>query len=345
MATFLNSKGEKIEAESVFSAAELMRHSVLQNSIQQQTGLKIDITNLTYLIQETAKQKFFTLELKEYIPVLVGNGAYSKTLTKFREFSNGGDFEDGIVGVAREARLEETHVSTDALTVGITNWAKENVWSVFDLEYAARSGVWDIVEAKERARKRNWDLGIQRTIFLGTKDGTQTGLLNDASTTVDQALLTAPLATMSDSAFQTFCSGLIGAYRANVAYTENPNRFVIPDTEFTALATATSLIMPSVSRLEYMEKTFRLAANRPDFRILPCAYCQAAQSDGALSANRYALYNHDVDSIQFNIPVDYTPTQINSLEGFNFRNVAYGQFSEPLILRPKELMYFEVAGS
>lgn len=344
MTTFVNSKGEKIDAASIFSEADLKRHAVLQNAIEQQ-GLEIDITNLTYIIQETSKQKFYTLDLKEYMPILVGNGAYNKTLTKFREFANGGDFEDGIVGVAREARLEETHVSADALTVGITNWAKENVWNVFDIQYASKSGVWDIVEAKERSRKKNWDLGIQRLMFLGTKDGGQTGLLNDANIMVNQTVLTAPLATMTDGQFQTFCAGLIGAYRARSNYTESPNRFVIPDTEYTALATATSLVMPTISRLEYMEKTFRLAANRPDFRILPCVYCQAAQSDGALTADRYALYNSDVDTMQFNIPVDYTPTQINTLEGFNFRNVAFGQFAEPMILRPRELLYLEVAGS
>lgn len=338
MTMLLNSKGEKVSSNEVFSARDLENHAVLKNSITRQTGLEIDITNLTFVIQQVSQQKFYELPLADYMPIAVGKGAWSPTITKYREFVNGSDFEDGFVGVAREARLEETSAYIDALSIKTHNWAKTNVWNLFDIEYASRSGVWDIVEAKERSRKKNWDLGIQKMLFLGMRGGT--GLLNDGSTTVNQSLMGASLKDMTDAQFNTFVAGVIGAFRSNCQYTAMPNRLVIPESDFTGLSTYVSTLNPNLTRLQYLENALKATTMRNDFKILPSVYAQA--SYGALSADRYALYNCDADTLELNIPVQYTATQMQSIEGFNFQNVAYGQIADMLIVRPRELMYFEV---
>ena len=42
-----------------------------------------------------------------------------------------------------------------------------------------------------------------------------------------------------------------------------------------------------------------------------------------------------------NIPLDYVTTQFNTLDNFNFQNVAYGQYTGTTIFRPLEVLYFD----
>ena len=338
MTMLLNSKGEKVSSSEVFSARELENQSVLKNSITRQTGLEIDITNLTFVIQQVSEQKFYELPLADYMPISVGKGAWAPSITKYREFVNGSSFEDGFVGVARESRLEETDAYIDALTIKTHNWAKTNVWNLFDIEYASRSGVWDIVDAKARSRKKNWDLGIQKLLFLGANGNT--GLLNDANTTINQTLMKEHLKDMTDAQFNQFVAGVVGAFRLNCQYTAMPNRLVIPESDFTGLSTYVSALNPNLTRLQYLENALKGTTMRNDFKILPSVYCQS--SFGTLTNDRYALYNCDADTLELNIPVQYTATQMQSIEGFNFQNVAYGQVADLLIVRPRELLYFEI---
>ena len=46
-----------------------------------------------------------------------------------------------------------------------------------------------------------------------------------------------------------------------------------------------------------------------------------------------------------NIPVDYTSTLANSINGFNWQNAAYGQFTGVKVYRPKEVLYFDYTPS
>lgn len=41
------------------------------------------------------------------------------------------------------------------------------------------------------------------------------------------------------------------------------------------------------------------------------------------------------------IPVDYTNTMQNTLNGFSFQNVGYGQYSGAVAYRPLETLYFD----
>jgi hypothetical protein len=60
-----------------------------------------------------------------------------------------------------------------------------------------------------------------------------------------------------------------------------------------------------------------------------------------LNKNRYTLLSYDEDSLRMDIPVDYTNTLQNTVNGFNFQSAAYGQFTGLKAYRPKEMLYFD----
>ena len=54
----------------------------------------------------------------------------------------------------------------------------------------------------------------------------------------------------------------------------------------------------------------------------------------------YALYRYDAESIRMDVPVNYTPTQPNSLNNFQFQNAAYGQYTGVGFYRNLETLLF-----
>ena len=73
------------------------------------------------------------------------------------------------------------------------------------------------------------------------------------------------------------------------------------------------------------------------------AYADMAQS--GLAVQRYVLLRKDADTLAMNIPVDYTSTLANSINGFNWQNAAYGQFTGVTVFLPKEVLYFDFTPS
>lgn len=321
---------------------ELARAESLQNAISEQYGYMIPMTLLTAIIRDVAEQKFYEIPVADYMPVRVGTeAAWAEDVLMFRSYYNGGDFEKGYIETGTEGRLATTDATLDGIRVPARVWAKEIAYSLVDIAKAARTGIWDYVEQKEKSRKKNWDLGIQKTAFLGSKDGTMEGLLNLSDVTVNTTLVPASLNAMSDAQFQAFVSGLVGAYQANCNFTAMPNRLYIPQTDYTALTVATSVAFPLKSKLDYLKDALSAATVQPDFEVKPLAYLQAAQSDGKLSADRYVLMRYDPDVARFEIPVDYTVTVPNSYDGFTMRNVGYGQHTGVLDARPQEILYLD----
>lgn len=343
---------EKIQAEY----AEKKRNGFYKNAL----GYEISITTLTTIMKKITEQKFFQLAPADYLPVRVGDGAFSTNLVTYRDYSIGDDFATGIVNLgtnnARQANIE---AGVDSVTVQVKNWVKGMGWNIFDLEFAAKSGNWDIVTAKERARKKNWDLGIQKVAFLGlTGDSTANGLLTQPTTgslavTNNTTFLTTSIGALAGSptgspgyALQQFVQGILNVYRANCGRTAWPTHFTIPESDYLALAAASNYQFQLKSILQYLQETFQTMTGNKGFKILPCAYGDASQIAGTTGAGNatgsqiYALYNAAEESIRMDIPVDYTNTLANSLDNFNFQNAAYGQFTGVQVYRPAELLYF-----
>lgn len=308
-------------------------------------GYDVAITTLTTITKKITEQKFFEVAPADFLPIRVGEGTWSDQLTTYRSFDAADEFETGIVNTGgQNSRLATADAAVDALNIKVFPWAKAIGYSIFDLEYAAKSGNWDLVAAKEKARKRNWDLGIQRIAFLGARGlngtgGACLGLLNQAGVTVNNSVITQPISAMSPSDLKQFCASVIEAYRSNCARTAWPTHFIIPESDYNGLAAQASADFPIKSTLQVLEEMFQVITRNKSFKILPLAYGDNAYS--GLGYQQYVLLNYDEESVRMDIPLDYTNTLANSLDNFSFQNAGYGQFTGVLAYRPLEMLYFQ----
>lgn len=317
-------------------------------------GYEVAITTLTAISQKVSEQKLFQIAPADFLPVRVGFGTWSTNITSYRSFDVAEEFETGIVNTGgQNSRMANADAAIDALNIKVFPWAKAVGYSIFDLEFAAKSGNWDLVSAKEKSRKRNWDLGIQRIAFLGARgqnsaSGSCLGLLNQAGVTINSSIITQPINAMSTSDLKQFCGTVVEAFRSNCNRTAYPTHFAIPESDYNGLAAQASADFPIKSTLQVLEEMFQVICRNKSFKILPLAYADAAyHSDVASIAGKqvYALYNYDEESIRIDIPLDYTTTLANSLDNFSFQNAGYGQFTGVLAYRPLELLYFQYPAS
>lgn len=352
--TILNSKGEPIRLTAREQAHAAWVQRQVNERFENDLGYEIPITTLTTIMKKITEQKFFQIAPADYLPVRVGEGAWSSQLTTYRSFNLAGQFEEGMVNVGgQNSRLAMGDAGVDALNIKVFNWAKAISWSIMDLEMAAKSGNWDIVSAKEKARKTNWDLGIQKLAFLGADGqnalgGSCLGLLNQTGITTNTSVIDEPLSGMDPDELKVFQKEILEAYRANNNRTAWPTHLIIPESDYNGLASQASADFPIKSTLQLLEEAFQIITRNKNFKILPLAYADAAYHEGVAGIDGkqvYVLLNYDEESLRMDIPVDYTNTLANSINNFQFENVGYGQFTGVLAYRPLELMYFTHAAS
>lgn len=347
MKVILNSLGKPVKEIVRNSDGEVIilnkREQILADNLERQVnslGFEIDITTLTTISKKVTEQKFFEIAPAEYLPVRVGEGAWSTNLLTYRSFSLADDFDKGLINTGgNNSRLASADAGVDALSIDIFNWAKEIGWTLPELQMASKSGNWDLVTAKEKARKRNWDLGIQKVAFLGISGNSKClGLYNQAGITDNKTVITKKISSMSEAELKVLVANLIESYRENCARTAWPTHFVIPESDYNGLASQASATFPIKSVLELLVEAFKTITRNANFKILPNAYGDKAYS--GLSVQRYVLLNYEEESLRMDIPVDYTNTLANTVNSFQFQNVGYGQFTGALAYRPLELMYF-----
>lgn len=308
------------------------------------TGYQIAIDTLTYIKKQVTDQKFYQVAPADYLPVVVGDGAFSQQILTNLSFSNADDFESGNLKTgADDAHLTNVDVAVTGVIATVVNWGKTLGYTIFDVEQALRANNWDIIEKKHRSRKINWDLGIQKIAFLGSaSDSRVPGLLTNPNINTNTSLITKYISSMSASELQTFVAGLIKTYFANTASTAMPNRFVIPYADWTGMPQLTQGTVGTypVPLIKYLQEAFSMAVQpyEKEFKIMPLAYCDAANNSAAL--NYYMLYRDDPESIRMDIPVPYTTTQPNSLNNFSFQDVGYGQYTGTNVYRNLETLRF-----
>lgn len=337
MKLFYNDKSEVILNERE------KRVAAINQKLANALGFEINITTLTTIMKKITEQKFFEIAPADYLPVRVGEGAWSSNLVTYRSFQTSDDFSTGVINTGGgNARLAMADAGVDSLSVKVVNWAKSIGWSLFDLELAAKAGNWDLVTAKEKARLRNFHLGIQKVAFLGLQgDSGVLGLLNQSGVTNDTTTLTGAISQLSTVDLKQFCAVVLERYRNNCNRTAWPTHFVIPESDYNGLAAQASANFPIKSTLAVLEEAFQTITRNKGFKILPLAYGDAAYNVlSGINKQRYVLLNYDEESIRMDLPVDYTNTLANSLDNFSFQNVGYGQFTGVLAYRPAELYYF-----
>lgn len=338
----LNSKGQPVilNEQEDFNAKYWQKQLV--ERFGNALGYEVDITTLTTIVKKISEQKFFEVAPADYLPVRVGEGAFSSNLITYRSFAVADDFETGVINTgANNSKLASADAGVDSVPVKIINWAKTVGWNIMELQQAIKAGNWDLVSAKEESRKKNWDLGIQKIAFLGAKGDTSVkGLLNQSGIVENDTVITTNISAMDPGQLKVFMAAIIEQYRGNCARTAWPTHLIMPESDYLGLISPSSATFPISSTIELLEKAFSVITKKP-FKILPLAYADAINSSGVLANNRYALLNYDDASIRMDIPVDYTSTLANSIDNFSFQNVAYGQFTGVQTYRPSELMYFK----
>lgn len=310
------------------------------------TGYDYAIRTVTAIRAKTLKAKYFEVPPADYMPVIVGEGAWRQESRTNFEFLVSGDFESMTVHTGQnDTSLPSVDVAAANKSAKHYTFAGGYNYSIIDLEMALASDNWDIVAGKTNGLKKVYDLGIQKVSFLGRKGDTLApGLLTNSDVTIDLTTITQNISAMDAATFQTFVAAVIGAYRSNANYTAYPNRFVMTEDDFNGMATATSSGFPIGDKITYLENAFKKLTKRSDFQVLPLAYGNAAQNagyiNGTVGKNRYALYNDDPETIRMDIPVPFqfiNPTP----RGISFEGAAVGQYTGAIVYRTREVMYFD----
>jgi hypothetical protein len=308
--------------------------NVKENSL----GYQQVITTLTAVSKRVSMQKFYEIAFADYIPVVYGNGAFQRQILNWRVFVTGEGFKTGVQSnMGNNTRMDLVGAAYDGLYQPIFNWAKGVQYSLFELQEALQANtLFSLIEARETARRKEWQLGLQEVAFKGFAD--QKGLLNLADPYVDTASLTKRLWNMTAAELNTFVGTIYQQYRVRCNYTAKPTHFVMPENDYNGLVNFPDAAFPLKTRIQILLEAFQTISGNPNFKILPCAYCDKANYDS--TNNRYALYNYDETSLKMDLPLDLVTTASGTQDGFNWTNVAYGQFTGAITMRPLEMLYF-----
>ena len=307
-------------------------------------SFKTAITTLTRIRREVIGQVHYEVNPNEFVPIKMGDGAFAEETLYYKNFQLAGKFSDGFVsgGQQRKAKVD---VGYDTIRLKNQFWVNEFDYSIIELNQAnANQLAISLISEKETARKKAWDLGIQETAFVGVGDDDLIdGLLtlNNQGVSINTTVITKPIKAMNPTEFNTFISNAIAAYFANSNSTKFPNCFILPVRDLLGAVGFVAENQPFQSKLEVMRKAFIEATGNPNFQVKAVQY--ADKSTNSLGVNRYVLYSNTSDSLEMNIPVDYTATAFGTVNNFDFTNVAYGQFSGVIAKRPAEMLYFDHA--
>jgi hypothetical protein len=305
-------------------------------------GYEHALTVLTQIKAKATRQTFYEINPSDFMPVVVGEGAWMENLVFNSVYMDAGDFERGFVDTSSiNNRKPTTNIKIIAKPSPLQAWNNAFTYSIIDVEKAARGNV-DYVTELENARKKLWDLGIQRIAFLGSKTRSDIyGLYTMESVSVNNTFITAPISGLTGANFQTFVAGILKLYAENTASTKLPNRFCMPQADFLGMAAAASETYPMIDKITYLENAFKRICGG-DFKITNTAYGNKTQmATAGVTGYRYLLYRDDPETLELNIPVAYTTTAFGTANGFDFENVAMGQFGGVFGRKTQEVMYFD----
>lgn len=307
-------------------------------------GFKYAIDTLSFIKQEVTTQKFYEVNFADFVPVRVGRGNWNDSIFTNLQVTSGGNFAQGIMDAGSNNRYSTMDAAVAQKSQAVKFWAKQIVYNIAEIQQALQSNNWDPIMAKEKSRKKNYDLGLQEVAFLGlTGFTTVTGLLNQADATVNTSVITEAISAMDATELPVFIGALISTYFTATASTAMPTHFVIPYTDFLALSMpfANSVGTFPVSKMTVLLQAFKEQTQNPNFKILPCAYCEAARNTAAgINKQCYALYRYDPESLLMEVPIAYTTTAVGTQNNFSFQNIAYSRFSGMGLFRNLELLYF-----
>ena len=206
-------------------------------------GYQVPIDTLTQIAREITTQVFYGSDLKitDYLPVVIGQGAFSQSLLTFKTGSTGNQFKQNIFRSGQNSSMTQANTQIEAATLEILNFAQGQTYSLFEMKQAAMYGNFDVIAAKEEARKTVYDQGILQTAFVGVPEFGQFGLVNQPLGTLSDTIapnttiIPKPIGTMDADEINTLVGALIYTYYKNNGYTRKPSKFIIPTSDYFTL--------------------------------------------------------------------------------------------------------------
>jgi len=331
----------------------------LSQLTNDQGGYQETIDTLTQIYREVSTQTFYTLggkKVSDFIPLVIGQGAFSQSLLTFKTGSTSNQFKQAIFRSGTNSSIPKGNTAIKGITQAIFNFAEGLDYSLFEMKQAALFGNFDVIAAKEKSRKAMYDQGLQQAAFVGMPEfGNEfMGLINQNLAAYDEyvpvdtgILLDTPISLMNEVDINNLVGTWILQYYKNTNYTTKPTDLVMPTSDYFGLDKYITPAFPleNSSRRTILEKAFKAQTGNANFMIHESIYNQADQAnefDTGLTKDRYVLYNKNSDSLKMLLPVPYTVTLANTVNGYNWENVAYGQISGVQATRPLELQYFDL---
>jgi len=313
-------------------------------------GIQQAIDTISGAIAGVAEQKFYTVNIPEFIYIDYRGGFVSE-ITKYREYLTGGSAFEGYgpaVFTKGTSKKPQSETMYDMIRTPNYKWDRQATWNIQDVEDAlANSQAIDVIAGKMRSLKRNWTEVLQTVAFVGSPDGRQAGLLTQPEV-VNGTSMTGKISAMSGADLYAFVKRVIEEYQSNCNYTEYPDTFVVPTSDWNSDIPA--VIAPSGATVTYTQEVkllfeqlraiFAQKTNNPNFRILPTVF---ADKVPGLNGSRYALYKKDDEELKFFVPQDFTQEQVTATSGTTFECSTRGRIAGVLNSRPQETLYFNVA--
>lgn len=317
---------------------------------QSSLGFKFAMQSTTLVLADVIHQVYYEEAIAKFAKVMVGRGVWLDYIQQPFVAMNG-NFHSGDTGMATQAQVPNVEVGMSPITTPLRGWNYGAQWNNVEVERALATNNWNLIKSRQEAVQKLWDLGIQEQGFVGNPNDLANfpGLLSNEQITVNETFIPGPLSLMTGEQLNTFVAGFIALYRANCANTKWPNRFVVPESDWTGMGVNVSINGTPIAQTvkEYLLKAFKGVCG-DKFEMLSTAYANQSRNAGWWSTNgtnRYALYNDDPETIRMEIPVQCQANAPATGNNYNWNQVWQGQYGGMNIYRAPEVMYFDDASS
>jgi hypothetical protein len=310
-------------------------------------GYRYSMDRMTFIRSRIVEQTFYQVDPTDYLTIIPGEGAFALQLITQANIKFNSSFKSGKISSAgQNAKLNIAAAGVLPFYTAVQPWALGTEYSLFDINQALFMGQWDPIEAIQRSRKTEYDLGIQGIAFLGDTDNLTLfpGLFTQPNVNINSTLILENISSMNYTQFGTLVAGINGAFLSNNNQTCWADKFVIPQDDYSGLATPINPQFPTVGgmMIDYLEAAFAKINPNRKVKVLPSAFGMTAYNGGAagISAQRYVLYRDDIDTLFMELPVPFTQTGYGTINNFNWQDAAYASYTGVQLIKPLEMLYF-----
>lgn len=325
----------------------------LKNDTAADFGAKATIDTLTSISQEIIKQKRYMPEIGQFMPVKAGNQPYRDSLITYKQFGLSSNPEKGLINPNNTGRFEESDVAYDTVTVKRYFWAMQVSWNfILQRQIAANAYPIDLIGDKLENMAKDHKQFQQGVAMYGLQSFSGfNGLFNASGVTTNTSLIAKPLNTMTAAELNAFAQTIIATYQSNNAIFEMPDTFVIPQYDYTGLASFVSDSFPMAgnTKLAFLESVFKTITGNQAFKIIPTPYAQQTGNGGwnghfgynPLSYDRYVLYQNDKDTLELDLPIPFTMLGTGTANQANFVNIGFSQTGQVFVKRTQNILYLD----